>query len=119
MLPQSNKIILSVNAGSSSLKISVFKSAFGRPPCLLAEATVSGLNAQSAKLSYCCGPNAALVKEALQSPSQGDLDPFQEILNVLTRNLPELGHVDEIAIICHRIVHGGGNTEHTVISTET
>ena len=47
------KVILSVNSGSSSVKISVYTvEAEGRPPKQVAEAQISGLTAPPVKLSY-------------------------------------------------------------------
>src|SRR5690242_21615945 len=86
------EIILSINAGSSSVKISVYKTPEGNTavPKQLAEASVDGLTAPPAKLKYTRGDEVIKGKELEGISSQEDA--FNYILEYLTQDkgLPEL-----------------------------
>jgi len=102
------KIILSVNAGSSSLKVSVYKvEARGSEPEQLAEAQLSGLTAPPVRLSYRRGAHrihdreVAAVADAPQA--------FAYILQQLQDDdgLPAVSSPASFSHACHRVVHGG------------
>lgn len=102
------KIILAINAGSSSVKVSVFSTESASfTPKQLAEIEVSGLTAPPAKLKYTRGDHKE-DKEVKDVSSVGDA--FTTVLETLThdKDLPELSHPDDITFACHRVVHGGG-----------
>ena len=102
------KLILAINAGSSSVKVSVYK---GSPkdvePPMLAEISVAGLTAPPAKLSYKRGDEKIKGKEI--EGVDGQEGAFEYMLNYLLNDdgLPELKHKEDIEFACHRIVHGG------------
>ncbi|KAI5862698.1 acetate kinase [Durotheca rogersii] len=113
------KIILAINAGSSSVKISAYAARRGREPRQIAEAQVSGLTAPPARLTYTRGGKGAGVRvrdgEELP-PSDSDRgavtsqdEAFSLLLAVFVDDpdLPEIGSAADIAIACHRVVHGG------------
>ncbi|KAF4300785.1 putative acetate kinase protein [Botryosphaeria dothidea] len=110
------KIILSANAGSSSVKVSVYTSN-GNPQELkqLAEASVSGLTAPPAKLSYERGDVKIKNKEIDGSKTQDEA--FKYIIEHLLNDdgLPELQHRDDVEFVCHRVVHGGDYPKAQVI----
>ncbi|KAI4870461.1 acetate kinase [Hypoxylon rubiginosum] len=116
------KIILSINAGSSSVKISVYTTRHRELPKQLAEAEISGLTAPPAQLSYVRG-DVQVFKNV--PPPDGKIesqdDAFKAILDVLTgdRELPEIATKSDISIACHRVVHGGDYQTAKVITQDT
>lgn len=114
------EIILSINAGSSSVKISVYKAeTSSSTPSQLAEATVEGLTAPPAKLKYSRGDQNIKGKELENIDSQEDA--FKYILQHLQEDsgLPELSKPQDIAFTCHRVVHGGDYPRAQIIDKET
>lgn len=113
------KVILSVNAGSSSVKISVYTAEAHGKPTQHAEAQISGLTSPPAKLSY--------VREGVTVAKDKDLSDdkrlqgnnnnknttqdaaFRVLLATLVddADLTQVAQKEDIAIVCHRIVHGG------------
>ncbi|KAL1605049.1 hypothetical protein SLS60_004592 [Paraconiothyrium brasiliense] len=114
------EIILSINAGSSSVKISVYKAEpSSTTPQQLAEATVEGLTAPPAKLKYSRGDQDIKGKEIENINSQEDA--FNYILSHLQKDdgLPELSKTEDIHFTCHRVVHGGDYPRAQIIDKET
>lgn len=115
------EIILSINAGSSSVKISVYKTPEGNTvvPKQLAEASVDGLTAPPAKLKYTRGDEVIKGKELEGISSQEDA--FNYILEYLTQDkgLSELNNKEDIHFTCHRVVHGGDYPRSQIIDKET
>ncbi|KAH8704671.1 Acetokinase family-domain-containing protein [Phaeosphaeriaceae sp. PMI808] len=115
-----SEIILSINAGSSSVKISVYRTTPSSSiPIQLAEAVVEGLTAPPAKLKYTCGNEKVKTKELESINSQEDA--FRYVFNHLTKDssLPELNDIKDIRFTCHRVVHGGDYPRSQVIDKET
>ncbi|EMC99214.1 hypothetical protein BAUCODRAFT_395457 [Baudoinia panamericana UAMH 10762] len=115
-----NKIILAINAGSSSVKVSVFT--YTTPtadPQELAVIQVAGLTAPPATLKYDRGDQHIKNKEL--SDINGSESAYEYILNHLTSDdgLPELKHADDIEFACHRVVHGGDYDKPTRIDRDT
>jgi acetate kinase len=114
------EIILSINAGSSSVKISVYKTPEDDSliPTQLAEATVEGLTAPPAKFKYERGDEKIKGKELEGVSSQED--GFRYILDHLTKDegLPELNKKEDIHFTCHRVVHGGDYPRSQVIDSK-
>ena len=113
-------IILSINSGSSSVKVSVYKSsAQGQPPQQLADAQISGLTAPPAKLAYECGSEK--VKDQEVKDINSNEDACEYILNHLVKDkgLSEISSRDDITHACHRVVHGGDYPDAHVIDEET
>lgn len=115
------EIILSINAGSSSVKISVYKTPEDGTdvPKQLAEASVDGLTAPPAKLKYTRGDEVIKGRELEGISSQEDA--FNYVLDYLTQDkgLPELNNKEDIHFTCHRVVHGGDYPRSQVIDKET
>ena len=115
------EIILSINAGSSSVKISVYKTPedSANMPKQLAEASVEGLTAPPARLKYKRGSEVVKGEELEGIESQEDA--FRYILDHLTKDsgLSELNEKDDIHFTCHRVVHGGDYPKSQVIDKET
>ena len=115
------KIILSINAGSSSVKVSVYKAeSAGKDPSQLAEAQVSGLTAPPATFTYKHGSSTITKDEEIQG-SVGQEEAFEYIVRKLEddEDLSEVSHRDDIHYACHRVVHGGEYPNHRVIDRET
>ncbi|KAH7076122.1 Acetokinase family-domain-containing protein [Paraphoma chrysanthemicola] len=116
------EIILSINAGSSSVKISVYETPLdskSQVPTQLAEAVVEGLTAPPAKLNYERGSQKTKGQELEDIKSQEDA--FRYILERLTNDtgLPELNDKEDIKFTCHRVVHGGDYPRSQVIDKKT
>jgi acetate kinase len=99
-------IVLAVNAGSSSVKVSVFETN-QRLPHELASAQVDGLTAPPATLKYTCGETR--VKGQELPDVHGTEDALNYILDHLEKDsgLTQLSSRDAVHYVCHRIVHGG------------
>ncbi|KAF7619436.1 hypothetical protein AFLA_001062 [Aspergillus flavus NRRL3357] len=111
------KSILSVNAGSSSVKITFYT--FEQPPKAVANAQISGITAPPATLKYTRGStnHKEQLKEKLSTPQ----DAFKFLLQrcFSDPNLSEVTSTDDLAFICHRVVHGGDYERSVVITNET
>jgi len=115
-----SKVILSINAGSSSVKVSVFKgSSKDAEPSQLAEASVAGLTAPPSTLTYKRGDEKIKDEEIKDVSTQEDA--FKYILEHLMNDdgLPELKNKEDIEFACHRVVHGGDFDKPTKIDRET
>ncbi|KAI5921628.1 acetate and butyrate kinase-like protein [Camillea tinctor] len=115
------KIILSINAGSSSVKISVYSSEQNRDPEKLAETQITGITAPPAKLTYTRRGVTVTKNQAVTERLETQNDAFKVLLHTLTEDvgLPEIASKGDIAIACHRIVHGGDYTTAQVINQDT
>lgn len=115
------KIILSVNAGSSSVKISAYLAEKGAEPRQLAETQMSGLTAPPPQLDYVRGSKNVYKDKGVKETVASQTDAFKILLNTLIDDseLPEIQRKEDIAIITHRIVHGGDYDTHKVITDET
>ena len=105
--------ILAVNAGSSSLKFSIYPIAQNgvQPSVLLGN--VLGLEpGGSASLSYSYQDQ----RETLAIPSTSE-DPFEQSLKALKDLLSGLPVLPNIQAVAHRIVHGGSEFKTSTVST--
>ena len=100
------KIILAINAGSSSVKVSVYgyNASSSEDAKELAGIQVSGLTAPPATLKYDRGDEH--VKDKELKDVQGQQGAFDYILKHLTEDsgLDAINHPDDIEFACHRIV---------------
>jgi acetate kinase len=117
------QIILSINAGSSSVKCSVQTfdpSSSSSSPKAIAEISIAGLTAPPVSLTYSRGSTSIAKDKKLDDISNAQ-DAFKAILEHLTSDpdLSELQHPDDIAFACHRIVHGGSYSKPTRIDSDT
>ena len=113
-------IILSINSGSSSVKVSIYKSAAqSHPPTQLADASISGLTALPAQLTYERGSER--IKNQEVKEIQSNEDACEYILDRLVKDegLSEISSRDDITHACHRIVHGGDYPAAHVIDEDT
>jgi acetate kinase len=105
--------ILAVNAGSSSLKFSIYPlSKDGVQPCVLV-GNVQGLEPSgTASLSY-----TYRGKQETRSFSSSQEDSFERSLKELKDLLLELPELPNIQAVAHRIVHGGSAFKTSTVST--
>lgn len=119
--------ILSVNAGSSSLKISLFSltrndnsansSTEQEPIKLLVTSSISNISSPPAKFSFedASDPDKS-NKEDVDSITD-HASAFAHFLDSLKEKAKIDG--DQIAHVCHRVVHGGDYADPVIISKES
>ena len=115
------KIILAINAGSSSVKVSVYKSDEpSQEPTQLAEAQILGLTAPPATLDYKRASKTVCKGREVQGIKSQE-DAFDSILEHLAddKDLPEISERDSITHACHRVVHGGDAPRPHIIDNST
>jgi len=120
-------LILSINAGSSSVKITVYTlpspdSKAYPSPSPLATAEISNITAPPAKLKYTVGNTTKQKGDELSKDSVHDqASAFSYILSHLSSDddLPQLAHTDDIKYACHRIVHGGAYSHMEPLNPDT
>ena len=113
-------IILSINSGSSSVKVSIYKSAAqDHPPTQLAEASISGLTAPPVQLTYKRGSEK--IKNQEVKAIKSNEDACEYILDHLVKDkgLFEISSRADITHVCHRVVHGGDYAAAHVIDEDT
>ncbi|KAK2027016.1 acetate kinase [Colletotrichum zoysiae] len=115
------KVILAINSGSSSVKISVYSAEPNQLPIQIAETAVSGLTAPPAQLTYTRGGDDIKTKEDLEDGLSTQDDAFKFLLKLLVEDseLPQIKKKNDIAITCHRIVHGGDYPSSQIITQDT
>lgn len=115
------KLILSVNAGSSSIKLSLYTASHCSTPVPLVKSSVSGLTSPPATFSYSNNVNKAHNVEDRES---GDVTDQSSALELFLRHLGQDESLKEhgtgeIELVAHRVVHGGLFREAAVLSEET
>ncbi|KOS20821.1 putative acetate kinase [Escovopsis weberi] len=115
------KVILSINSGSSSVKVSVYSAVKGAAPRQIAECQVSGLTAPPAQLRYSRAGQTDTDKRTLANTAMSQNEAFALILQTLIddADLREVRSKESIAIACHRVVHGGDFSESKVLTKDT
>ncbi|GES58424.1 acetate kinase [Aspergillus terreus] len=111
------KSILSVNAGSSSVKLTFYT--FEKTPKEIANAQISGITAPPQTLKYTRGSNThkETLDEKLATPQAAFKSLLQRCLS--DPALSEVASTDDLAYICHRVVHGGDYDHAVMIDDET
>ncbi|KAF5586612.1 acetate kinase [Fusarium subglutinans] len=118
--PSVMKVILAINAGSSSVKISVYTADKNAEPYQIAEASIGGLTAPPATLAYTRrGEKVVKAKEVAESVKNQE-DAFDLLLKTFIDDdqLKEISSKEDIAIASHRIVHGGDYDRSQVITQD-
>ena len=111
-------IILSINSGSSSVKVSIYRSSPGHL-IQLADAQISGLTAPPAKFTY------ERSDEKIKNQELKDINSNEDACKYILENLvndkglSDIKSRDDITYACHRVVHGGGYPAAQVIDAET
>jgi len=114
------KLILSVNAGSSSIKLSLYSASFGSTPVSLVKSSVSGLTSPPAKFSY---SNDTSKGRNIEDREYRDIADQSSALGLFLRHLGQDESLKEhgtgeIELVVHRVVHGGLFGEAVVLSEE-
>src|SRR4051812_22008191 len=118
-----NKIILSINAGSSSVKISAFKiETEENIPRQLVKAQLTGLTSPPARFSYSTSSGSQKVKDKTVEDKIDSQDhALKYILDHLVKDahLTEISKIEDVSYACHRVVHGGDYEKAQLITEDT
>jgi acetate kinase len=116
-----SKIVLSINAGSSSVKISVYSASQGQEPKELAETQIDGLTAPPPKLKYTRNGKTIAKGKSIDRKIASQNDAFKCMLDELINDpdFKEITKKEDIEIACHRVVHGGNFDRPQVITRDT
>ena len=120
-----NPIILSINAGSSSIKYSVYEKTPSNSVALIVTASISGLTAPPSQFSYTLY-HTSKEKESSKA-SEVDVsnheDAFRYFVDFLKfgkgrKTQEEVLNLKRISVVCHRIVHGGPEPKPLIITKD-
>ncbi|KAI5998691.1 Acetokinase family-domain-containing protein [Pisolithus albus] len=131
-------LILAVNAGSSSLKISLFQRHADDPPRLLLTSSTSSISSPPAKFNFKVvdvpGSESTSVgyKESAEADIRDHESAFEHFVETLARYAEDLKQttqvsdevrpnleLSQIRNVCHRVVHGGNYVEPVAITEQT
>jgi acetate kinase len=117
------KVILAINAGSSSLKISAYsaESRNDTSPKEMASAQISGLSAPPRKLTYSRFGQSVHKDKEMGGENASLGNAFNLLIETLIADeeLREISSREDIAIACHRVVHGGDYETAQLITKNT
>lgn len=116
-----SKFILSINAGSSSLKLSLYSASFSEAPKLLISSSIANIKSPPATFSY---ENLSAESSKVSNQSLDHVTSQDEALECFLQHMASDKHLpvrssDDIDFVCHRIVHGGDFKQAMVLSKET
>ena len=118
-MAENSAVILSINAGSSSLKTTLFveeeTGSGSKDLRRLASAEISSINSPPACLKYLRG-NCKDTSEV--GDVQDHKQAFEHVLNAFISDseIPEVSSKDDIDYTSHRVVQGGNFEEKSAIS---
>lgn len=115
------KIILSINSGSSSVKISVYSASEDKAPQQLAEAQIDGLTAPPPQLKYVRKSETVAKDKKVDQKIETQDEAFNYLLEQLIndKKLSEISKKEDITHACHRVVHGGDYDAPKIINQDT
>jgi len=101
-----SKIILAINAGSSSVKISIYRADQGQKPIELAETQIDGLTSPPPKLKYTRAGKSICKGEEIDPKVSSQKDAFEYLLDELIndKEFKKITKKEDIHIVCHRVV---------------
>ncbi|OWU73030.1 acetate kinase [Marinibacterium profundimaris] len=105
-----NSFILTLNAGSSSLKTAFYDTATGGASLMTGQVDRIG-SAPHLKATWADGTR---VERDLDNPQAGHAGAMKAVLRLVEEGAPEA----RIEAVCHRIVHGGPDRTDSVVLTE-
>jgi len=117
-----SKVILSINAGSSSVKISVYSATQGESPKELAETQIDGLTSPPAQLKYRRNGQSIYKDKSIDDAkihSQNDAFTYMLEQLINDQDFDAITKKEDISIACHRVVHGGDYDSPKVIDKDT
>lgn len=117
-------VILSVNAGSSSIKYSIYEKTSKDSVQLIANASISGLTAPPSQFTYQLydtGKETESLKGS-EAKVSNHAEAFKYFTDFLTngkgrKSQEPVLDLKRVSVVCHRIVHGGPEP-HPLIITE-
>ncbi|CCG82367.1 Probable acetate kinase [Taphrina deformans PYCC 5710] len=116
-------VILAINAGSSSVKVSLYLGIEGQEPKQIADVEVSGLSSPPTKLKYSCHGQQKAKNKVIDNSKKVDSQDaaLEYILQTLftDKDLDEVSSKDDVSHVAHRVVHGGNYTKPEPINNET
>lgn len=126
----SEKLILAINAGSSSVKLSLYSSTSppdsgdALAPKLILESSISSLTSPPAvfKYTHASSSSSSSNVDSEQLPDiKSQEDAFKHFLDCLFSDseLKQVCSGEDIAFACHRIVHGGDFNKPIVLGEES
>lgn len=121
-----NPIILSVNAGSSSIKYSIYEKTSPEEVILIVNASISGLTAPPSKFSYALYD---LSSKQIEKSSDNHVnassheDAFKHFIEFLKsgngrQSRTQVLDLKRVSVVCHRIVHGGPEPKPLIITKD-
>lgn len=118
--------ILSINAGSSSVKLSLYKinpKEESPTPKLVVDSSISKLTSPPPIFSYTNHDSTSsddIKNQEVKEISSQD-DAFKYFLDHLTKDssIEGISSGDDIRFVCHRIVHGGDFSKPVIINDHT
>jgi len=115
------KIILSINAGSSSVKISIYSVSLDQEPQELAETQIDGLTAPPPQLKYTRGSQTVYKEKKLDQEIPTQNDAFRYMLDQLIndKDFTHITRKEDVSVACHRVVHGGDYERPKIITQDT
>lgn len=118
-------VILAVNAGSSSIKYSVYEMTSSDSIQLIAAASISGLTAPPSKFTYTLydstSGNETEKSNATEVDASNHQDAFTYFIDFLSngkgrKSEKQVLDLKRISVVCHRIVHGGPEPKPLIIT---
>jgi acetate kinase len=115
------KVILAINAGSGSVKISVYLAEYQQSPQRIAEAEVNDLTASPPRLSYSRGDTILSKDQEVEERLANQDSAFRFLLQMLIddENILQIKQKTDINFACHRVVHGGEYRSSQIITRDT
>ena len=113
-------IILSVNSGSSSLKVTAYRAdSASKQPVAIASAQIKNLTSPPVKLKATNASDEPIEEDVDGIDSQEDA--FRRIVDHLLRDKgpSDLKKETDVKYVAHRIVHGGDSESPRVVDDET
>jgi acetate kinase len=118
-----NPVILAINAGSSSIKISIYERNSTTSVQLVANAQISGLTAPPAQFTYSLNnPNKETAKPIKVQISNHE-EAFKYFIEFITNGKgrkveKQVLDLKRVSVVCHRIVHGGRESKPLIITND-
>jgi len=120
-----NPIILSINAGSSSIKYSVYEKTSSTSVILISNASISGLTSPPSQFTYtlCNSTKETESSKANTVDISNHDNAFKYFIEFLKsgkgrKTQKEVLDLKRVNVVCHRIVHGGPEPKPLIITTE-
>lgn len=103
------------------MKISVFSASKNKEPSQLAETQIDGLTSPPCQLKYTRGSQTICKDQEVKQEIKTQQDAFRYLLDELIndKDFPLISQKEDIAIACHRVVHGGKYDRPKIITEDT